>query len=158
MWKYSGEWYEISSDWWFPAPFLGGDCTKATYTPIFDGTITVLNETYTWFAGDFAMEGAAIVSDTGDASLNVEFGDVPSASATPNYTVLSTDYETYAVVYSCDNEGWYANDYFWILSRTPELSDDKMLEILAIVAEKLPSYDYFNTQVMTRQDDTCFWA
>ena len=56
--KYSGEWYEISRDWWFS--LNNADCTRATYTPREDGMVTVLNETYNYFYGLFALEGAAI--------------------------------------------------------------------------------------------------
>ena len=74
--------------------------------------------------------------------------------------MISTDYETYALVYACDQEegSWYVSDNFWVLSRTPTLSDDMMLEIVAMVEDRLPSYDFFYNQYMTKQDDTCFWA
>ena len=149
MEKYSGVWYVISRDWWY---FFGTDCTTATYTPREDGMVTVQNDTYNFLIGDFSISGSAIASDTGDASLNVSLSDrVPSASDEPNYTVLSTDYETYLVVYSCNKgDSWYANDNFWVFSRTPTLSDDKMLEIIAIAEERLPSYDFFYNQFTIR--------
>ena len=48
------------------------------------------------------------------------FGFGPSE---PNYKVLDTDYDTYAVVYSC-NPKKDAVPYLWFLARTPTISEE----------------------------------
>ena len=44
-----------------------------------------------------------------------------------NYQVLSTDYSTYAVVYSCTGflKDLFHFDFVWILSREATISDEK---------------------------------
>ena len=60
--------------------------------------------------------------------------------------MVSTDYTTYAIVYSCSqsvrNYG-SANpvDLVWILSRKETLSDKEKARALQIIKERLPAYD-----------------
>ena len=67
----------------------------------------------------------------------------PSSS---NYKVLATDYDTYTIVYSCDQRyGMYFSEYAWIMTRDPTPSD-------AIVDEmrlQLEGYGY-DTSTMRR--------
>ena len=71
--------------------------------------------------------------------------------------MLDTDYETYSIVYSCADlfDGIVSFDYLWFLAREPELSDQKMLELIGKVEERLPNYGFFKNSVETRQGRTC---
>ena len=155
--KYAGTWYEIVRDKYTPFEILAG-CTMAEYTINDDGTLGVYNTSHRFGFGWTGGRATAVVADTGDASLIVDFtGKVPSPSDTPNYTVLDTDYETYTVVHSCSDilGGLASWDAFWILARENTLDDTQMLDIIDIVEEKLPSYGFFKNTLNTRQGKTC---
>ena len=91
--------------------------------------------------------GTAVVSDDGPASLVVAFGDdIPTSDQIANYNVISTDYDNYAIVYSCEDQykGLFHAEYFWVLARKPELSSDAMVDIIGTITDELPSYDFWN--------------
>lgn len=154
--RYLGTWYEIHRDKFTPFEILLG-CDIAEYTANDDGTITVKNSGHRPIQGWSSVEGSAVLADTGDASLIVSFsGNTPSPSDEANYTVLDTDYETYSIVYSCGNIfGLASFDFLWILAREPQLDDQKMLELIGKIEDKLPDYGFFKNSIETRQGKTC---
>ena len=103
------------------------------------------------------MIGSAVQSTVGDASLVVSFSETPTPSDEVNYTVLDTDYDSYAIVYSCASYFWgYASfDYLWILTREPSLSGSKFLELVSIIEDRIPHYDIFTESVVARHGDDC---
>ena len=89
--------------------------------------------------------------------MDVEFFSTPSPDNVPNYNVVATDYETYTVVYNCEDKlgGLASYDTFGILARDKQLSDEKLVEIISIVEERIPGYEYFKNTKMTRQGWSC---
>ncbi len=126
--RYLGRWYEIAS---FPQSFQKG-CTGtiAEYSLIDEETVRVLNSC---FLGSLngklkVAEGKATIPDLNDPSkLEVSFF-WPFKGA---YWVieLGENYE-YSVV------GHPSRDYLWILSRTPQMSEEVLQGILARTAAK----------------------
>ncbi|KAM4534228.1 apolipoprotein D-like [Odontesthes bonariensis] len=118
--QYMGTWYEIEK---LPAIFEKGRCNQATYTLLPDGTVGVHNEELLSDGTIGSIEGVARVKDPSQpAILGVSFfKGVPDAP----YKVISTDYQSYALVYSCkDFFGLFYIDFAWILARTRALTDD----------------------------------
>ncbi|KAK4257524.1 hypothetical protein QN277_007101 [Acacia crassicarpa] len=120
--RYMGRWYEIAS---FPSrnqPKDGAN-TRATYTLNPDGTVHVLNET--WSGGKRGyIEGTAykVDSKSDEAKLKVKFyvpPFLPIIPVTGDYWVLyiDNDYQ-YALI------GQPSRNYLWILSRTNHLEED----------------------------------
>lgn len=126
--KYAGKWYEIAK---YPNRFqkkcVGN--TTATYTLKGDGEIEVLNQCIKKDGLVDTAKGEAKVADkTTNAKLKVRFA--PGAlSWLPfvwgNYWIieLGPNYE-YTVI------GEPGRDYFWILSRKPEMNDATFQAIL----------------------------
>ncbi|KAM9416556.1 apolipoprotein D-like [Salvelinus alpinus] len=111
--QYLGTWYEIAK---LPAFFERGKCIQADYTLRGDGTIRVLNSQF--YKGKVrTVEGTAVVQDPKKtAKLGVSFSYFTPYSP---YWVLSTDYVSGAVVYSCtDVLRIFHVDYAWILGRS----------------------------------------
>ncbi|XP_034562717.1 apolipoprotein D-like isoform X2 [Notolabrus celidotus] len=118
--KYMGTWYEIEK---LPALFERGKCNQATYSLLDDGTVKVRNAELLANGKISTIEGVATVKNSSHpAILDVGFfKGVPDAP----YLVLSTDYHTYALVYSCaDYYGFFHIDFAWILARTRVLPED----------------------------------
>lgn len=111
--RYMGRWYEIAS---FPSFFQpkNGENTRATYTLNPDGTVHVLNETWSNGKRD-AIEGTAYKADpnSDEAKLKVRFYLPPFLPLFPvvgNYWVLYVDEEyQYALV------GEPTRKYLWVI-------------------------------------------
>ncbi|XP_072306558.1 apolipoprotein D-like [Eucyclogobius newberryi] len=115
--KYMGTWYEIEK---LPAMFERGKCIQAKYSLLSDGTVRIHNSELLPNGKINSIEGTAKVEDPAKpAVLSVSFfKGFPDAS----YMVLSTDYSSYSLVYSCsDYFDLFHVDFAWILSRTREL-------------------------------------
>ena len=125
---YAGTWYEIIRD--KSTPFeINNECVVADYTVREDGTLGVRNSGWGPRNGWHAIEGQARqVGDDDSGELHVSFEGMPESEESlnePNYFVLDTDYDSYAIVYSCNNlYGYLIFDLLWVLSKTPTMSDD----------------------------------
>ncbi|KTG03214.1 hypothetical protein cypCar_00010333 [Cyprinus carpio] len=111
--KYLGKWYEIEK---LPASFEKGKCIEANYVLRPDNTVQVVN-VQTYKGKIRKAEGTAITQDPREpAKLGVSFSYFTPYAP---YWVLSTDYNSIALVYSCtDVLRLFHVDYAWILSRS----------------------------------------
>lgn len=120
--RYMGRWYEIAS---FPSRFQprDGQNTRATYRLNDDGTVHVLNETFSGGKRSY-IEGTAYKADpkSDEAKFKVKFYLPPFLPIIPvvgNYWVLYIDDEyQYALI------GEPTRKYLWILCRTPHMQED----------------------------------
>ncbi|XP_011226035.1 apolipoprotein D [Ailuropoda melanoleuca] len=115
--KYLGRWYEIEK---IPVSFETGSCIQANYSLMENGNIKVINQELRSDGTVNQIEGEATQGNlTEPAKLGVKFfWLMPSAP----YWVLATDYENYALVYSCTTIVWlFHMDHVWILGRNPYL-------------------------------------
>ncbi|XP_054807384.1 temperature-induced lipocalin-1-like [Prosopis cineraria] len=126
--RYMGRWYEIAC---FPSRFQPRDGvnTRATYSLKDDGTVNVLNET--WSAGRRSyIEGIAYKADpnSDEAKLKVKFYVPPFLPLFPvvgDYWVLfiDDDYQ-YALV------GQPSRNYLWVLCRKTHLDEETYEEVV----------------------------
>lgn len=122
--RYLGKWYEYSNYFFFFQMF--GKCVTATYSDESDyrsNKIGVLNEAINERSGEvIEARGEAVLAPSRSnlARLIVNFDSQPFfvRSSTPNYNVIETDYDNYAIVYTCsDKFGLAKSEILWILTR-----------------------------------------
>nr|ABB02387.1 temperature-induced lipocalin' [Mesembryanthemum crystallinum] len=132
--RFMGRWYEIAS---FPSFFQprDGENTRATYTLNDDGTVHVLNETWSHGKRD-AIEGTAYKADpkSDEAKLKVKFyvpPFLPIIPVTGNYWVLfiDDDYQ-YALI------GEPLRKYLWILCRKTNMDESIYEELVQKAVEE----------------------
>lgn len=118
--EYMGTWYDVYS---IPVRFQDGLVNvTATYTLKDNGKVIVYNKGYK--DGELKdITGTARVID--DGRLKVSFFPLIWS----DYNILFTDYE-FAVV------GGGNPDYFWVLSRTPDINDEKLEELKMLGKEQ----------------------
>ncbi|XP_047446302.1 apolipoprotein D-like [Mugil cephalus] len=120
--KYLGRWYEIQR---LPHTFQKGECSTATYSLKSPGVIGVLNRELLDDGTINALTGSAKSSSEPAKLLVSFFENSPPAP----YWVLSTDYDNYALVYSCTDLGLIHLEFAWILSREPSLPEETIEEL-----------------------------
>ena len=155
--RYTGHWFEVVKDK-YTFFEIGAGCVQADYGLNDDGSLSVKNSAHRFFFGWSSIEGSGVESNvTGPGTFNVNLHGEPSADKAGNYNVIDTDYDTYTVVYSCKEKfgGLISTDYFWILAREQTLSDAALVDIIKVVEEKLPGYNFFENHSMGRQGWTC---
>ncbi|GKU87169.1 hypothetical protein SLEP1_g1613 [Rubroshorea leprosula] len=146
--RYMGRWYEVAS---FPSRFQpkSGVNTRATYTLNEDGTVHVLNETWTDGKRGY-IEGTAYKADpnSDEAKLKVKFYVPPFLPIIPvvgDYWVLYIDGEyQYALI------GSPTKKYLWILCRQTHMDEEIYNQLLQMAKDE--GYDVSKLH-MTPQSD-----
>ncbi|XP_041970035.1 uncharacterized protein LOC121726651 [Aricia agestis] len=148
---YQGRWRMIET---YPSDFQGGDCSDATYTINEQGSVDVYNTQVISQNLDTVNGNAVLATTDGSGKLLVTFPDAPFAS---EYWILDTDYDNFALVYSCFNvNSEERRVWSWKLSRTTSLSTESQNAINAAV----DSINVLNDRYYERidhSDDACFY-
>ena len=123
--KYLGKWYEIAR---LPAKFQEGCSeTTATYTLLEDGNVSVLNECSRNGKVKKARGKAKVIDKKTNAKLKVTF----FWPFYGNYWIIKLgDNYDYSVVGTPDRK------YLWILSRTPQMDNKLLSELVEFVKSK----------------------
>lgn len=125
--RYRGTWYEIARlDHSFEQ---GLSNVTAEYSLNPDGSVTVINRGYSAEEGSWEVaDGHAVpVENSAEGHLKVAFFGPFYAS----YVVFRLD-DAYQTAYVTG----YNRDYLWLLSRTPEVSDETVREFRSVVRDK----------------------
>ena len=135
--QYTGVWFEQKRD--KSILYEYGECVQAGYSSNPDGTITVHNSLvnpYTNRVDD--VVGSAVCEGP---QCKVGFFIFRNG----DYRVVSTDYTTYSVVYSCSNKWFiFSYDTTWILTRAQAPSAGTMDTANNVVSTSLPAYSTDN--------------
>ena len=141
--RYMGRWFSI----WHAKdmPFQSDDdrCVTALYSNL-DG---IGFDVYNSYEND-SFRGRSGINGTGkcfeqdpNGQCHVSFWFWNFWTGNPGYKIVDTDYESYTMVYNCDEDGMA---YLWFMARTPEVSADweNMMFDKARIA--LPNFDFDN--------------
>lgn len=142
---YAGTWYEIKrdKDVWYEKDTT---CVTATYTynPKWWKPYPVRVNNRNTMSDDVGGEisssdGRAWARCNKKGNCHVKFWWYPEG----NYQVLDTDFNTYSLVYGCDNWfGIFHTNQAWILSRATTLSSSDVTTLTDLLKEKVKDKDY----------------
>ena len=156
--SYLGTWYEMERS--SHIKFETGECITANYSLLDSGYVEVLNSqlfddgTIDW------LKGTARCSNWQLGHCGVRFS---AFQPWGNYDVLSTDYTSYVIVYSCTGilADAFKLDFVWILTRDPLVPGsqeytDMQTKAYDIMAEKIPNFDTATLRT-TQQGGDCVY-
>ena len=145
--KYTGAWFQVGKD--KNSPFENGYCEQARYSINDDGTLKVYNSQYNNETGEIETATGVAVCNGPQCAVKF-FWFSPSA----DYRVVSTDYDSYALVYACNDVFLAKVDYVWLLTREQNPPQSLIDNILQILQERVPEYTHDNIS-FTYQGPSC---
>lgn len=130
--RYLGKWYENRR---YSNLFsLFSNCVTAEYSMTSPTSVQVNNTGWKYLSGyyDNAIGEAVIL---GDGKLGVRFYEFQPYE---DYWVLSTDYTSYSIVWSCTESPrgpvMFNSQYLWLLTRSPDgVSEERMETIMDLL-------------------------
>ncbi|GLV34219.1 Glial Lazarillo [Carabus blaptoides fortunei] len=125
--RFMGHWYEIERSFYLLE--LTAGCTTIELQENLDGKIEVVARVINkWTGGESTSEGIAVISKRNPSILKYKVNSaLPTAIARllPGagfYQVLHTDYNNFAILWTCSNLLLAHADQVWILGRKREIS------------------------------------
>ena len=156
--RYMGTWYSIKKNF-MNLYEIGRTCTTQNWKLNDDSSVRFYNRSggQGWFGGEMSYgggmgKGVESMVD-GPGSLVLAVSGEPDPQDEGDYNVIETDYETYALVYNCEETnffwGWtLTREIFTILGRTPSPLPEKVIDRLEDrMREIVPNYDYYIVDV-----------
>ncbi|XP_050551204.1 uncharacterized protein LOC118275267 isoform X3 [Spodoptera frugiperda] len=147
--KFAETWHEVAR---FPSELQNGECTATEFTLV-DGSFDVVQTSVIDDAQLSTVTTGTLATD-GRGVININIDGVPFN----NVYILLTDYEEYALAYSCRNVSPEEKQiYSWILSRSRAgLTESAQLAIQEHISNNIDLYEgYYQT---TKQDNAaCFY-
>ncbi|CAG5111276.1 Oidioi.mRNA.OKI2018_I69.chr2.g5598.t1.cds [Oikopleura dioica] len=161
--RYDGTWFEQHR---YPVSFEpeAATCVRAQYT--LEGNAVRVNNSMinedpksgqkvlSW-----ALGRATVPNEEKNNKLIVVFDKIPSIGQWfinklgPNYWVMDTDYDNYAIVMSCSNYGLFTSTYFWLLARDPNFrSTSAYIDIMDNVTT---NFKVKNSALITIDANSC---
>ena len=148
-----GTWYEIQRSHGSPFQPDSFNCTTTAYSNLNAeaGTFDVYNSSTVKSLPRFGVHAKASVAGLPSGQAIVSF--FGQSTGEPNYNVIDTDYETYAMIYNCvENDD--SVPFFTIISRTPKMDHALFSTLTAKAETMLPNYDWSLVRI-TKQGEDC---
>ncbi|XP_014214464.1 apolipoprotein D-like [Copidosoma floridanum] len=118
MERFLGVWHEAERN--FQLSEIASRCVMSNYTRANDGKLHVINEVRSQFTGiKRVLEGEIkkAPSKAEEGKLHVKYTSVPVLPYESQYSVLETDYDNYAVLWSCTRFWPLTVHNAWIMTR-----------------------------------------
>ncbi|XP_058799297.1 apolipoprotein D-like [Phymastichus coffea] len=154
MERFAGVWYEAER--YFQLTEVASRCVRSNYTLGPDKLFHVTNEVTSRFTGiKRVLEGVIRKSPlkTEEGKLHVKYTTVPLIPLETQYNVLDTDYDSYAVLWSCSGIGPVHAQNAWIMTRSRNPSIEIMQKAYAVLQKYKISQIFF---VKTNHDDCAY--
>ncbi|XP_077870012.1 uncharacterized protein LOC100368303, partial [Saccoglossus kowalevskii] len=130
--RFTGEWFEIAHN--FPGTVSLPDIRSMTYSITDDRELTLMMNSVKMHGvcTGHSMPGRGRMNENNPAKLTIAFPHIPKKFgnfSNVRYWVVDTDYELYAIVYTCmqvNHDGTCnpQSELVWLLSRQEELDED----------------------------------
>ncbi|XP_063225800.1 apolipoprotein D [Bacillus rossius redtenbacheri] len=140
--KFEGTWYEVERSFYLLE--IASSCTKLDIAPVErrPATLNIIIKTVNrWTGGPSVSLGTATLKSNKTAVLDFRMSSrLPTAVARmlPGagvYHLLHTDYDSFAVLWSCSDLGFMHADLIWVLGRQQDLPVWARAEVYNRLAE-----------------------
>uniref|UniRef100_A0A1B6ECX3 Lipocalin/cytosolic fatty-acid binding domain-containing protein n=1 Tax=Clastoptera arizonana TaxID=38151 RepID=A0A1B6ECX3_9HEMI len=138
--KFEGTWYEVERSFYLLE--LASGCTTLNFTAMPSGIFRVAMRTANKWNGNILLNvhGTASPTRGNDKgalmfrfNMNLPYALERVLPGVGHYTILGTDYDNYAVLYSCSNMGILHADLLWVLSRKIELPVTSRVQVYDVL-------------------------
>eukprot|EP00347_Sterkiella_histriomuscorum_P010223 403377127 len=149
---YKGRWYEVQRGDLFQED--DQICVTADYTLQYDRSLRIKNRAR-YPDGSFGGIMGRVVCRQAECRAKFDQFFIPAGK----YMVLDTDYNTYAIVYTCAQYlfGVFKQENVWVLSRSTTAFDaTTQTNILNTIQTRIPNYDITKLKT-TPQGGTCVY-
>ena len=141
--RYVGKWFEQARDKLNPYS-ISADCITKEYALNDQGDVDL------YFRGFYGLmqkytgvNGCLYQCDEGSPDTWTCQATMGGGSHRIPFGIFDTDYETYDIMYSCENHaaGFLKNEMFSVSTRDENPSKETMDAIKKVIAKKIPQYD-----------------
>ncbi|XP_059055022.1 apolipoprotein D-like [Achroia grisella] len=147
--RFLGTWYEAER--YFTVSELASRCVTTNYVSTPEGRILVANEIINYLTGvKRVMEGSLqMIGREGEGRIMVKYSSLP-LPYDYEYSILDTDYDSFAVMWSCSGLGPVHTQSAWLLTRDRLAAANIMQRAYAVLDKYKISRAFF---VKTSQAD-----
>lgn len=121
--RFLGKWFEISAFPYFYS--VGSSCVTWSFDHLENGTLSLMTFQHRLGLDEYSSAKCELVRP-GVFLVSYPYSVIPRADS--DYYVIGTDYENYAVLFSCSNTFFFKAQNAWILSRKSVLEESLLEE------------------------------